>query len=271
MNGAPIQFEAGHVALVILFFVLPTIGIALGLQTPSMRSKIPLLIGFFAGVLPILSLYIPKSFLSGPEGMSPRLDQWLIIVAGFALLLGIVNVIQNNSRKISRKEKGWPYAVVLLVGLFVTGGFGVYGAMSHQGIGYLPDGGSTPFKWVEDWFFQPLQSTIFSLLAFFMASAAFRAFRARNTEATILLFAAGLVMAGRVPLLELLAVPFPPIQPSAAGASQFLGRMTEWIMDTPNGAAQSGIIIGAALGAASMATRVILGMERGYLGLGRGE
>jgi hypothetical protein len=42
-------------------------------------------------------------------------------------------------------------------------------------------------------------------------------------------------------------------------------------MDTPNGAAQSGIIIGAALGAASMALRVILGIERGYLGLGKGE
>jgi hypothetical protein len=41
-----------------------------------------------------------------------------------------------------------------------------------------------------------------------------------------------------------------------------LGKLTEWIMDVPNGAAQSGIIIGAALGAASMAIRVILGIER---------
>ncbi|MGE5174824.1 MAG: hypothetical protein ACM3JJ_00500 [Hyphomicrobiales bacterium] len=265
------QFQAGHVALVVLFFVLPTIGIALGLRAPSMRSRIPLLVGFFAGILPVLSLYIPKGFLSGPDGMSPRLDQWLIIVAGFALLLGIVNVIQNNSRKITRREKGWPYAAILLLGLFVTSGFGIYGAISRQGIGLLPNGGSTPFNWVYDWIFQPLQATIFSLLAFFMASAAFRAFRARNTEATILLIAAGLVMSGRVPLLELLAAPFPPIQPAASGASQFLGRLTEWIMDTPNGAAQSGIIIGAALGAAAMATRVILGMERGYLGLGKGE
>ncbi|HEX7078766.1 MAG TPA: hypothetical protein VF363_10105 [Candidatus Eisenbacteria bacterium] len=271
MNHTVFQFDFGRVALVALFFLLPTVGILLGLRAPAMRSRIPLLVGFFAGILPILSLYVPKGFLSGQEGMSPRLDQWLIIVAGFALLLGIVNVLQNNVRKISRLEKGWPYAAVLLAGLLVTGGLGIYGAISRQGIGFLPDGRLTPFEWVYEWMFQPLQSTIFSLLAFFMASAAFRAFRARNTEATVLLIAAGLIMAGRVPLLELLAVPFPPLQPSAAGASQFLGRMTEWIMDTPNGAAQSGIIIGAALGAAAMATRVILGMERGYLGLGRGE
>ena len=79
---------------------------------------------------------------------------------------------------------------VLLAGLFITGGFGIYG--DQRGGDRLPgDGTATPFQWVTDRFFQPLQSTIFSLLAFFMASAAFRAFRARNTEATILLIAAG--------------------------------------------------------------------------------
>ncbi|HYJ32032.1 MAG TPA: hypothetical protein VE326_02315 [Candidatus Binatia bacterium] len=265
------NLEFGRVALVACFFVLPTIGIALGMRSPAMRSRIPLLVAFIAGIVPILSLYIPKSFLSGETGMSPRLDQWLIIVAGFALLLGIVNVIQNNTRKIARRETGWFFAAVLLTGLFVMGSFSIWGAVSGQGIGFAPDGSSTPFKWMEDKFFQPLQSTIFSLLAFFMASAAFRAFRARNTEATILLIAAALVMAGRVPLLEFLAVPFPPLQPAAATASQALGRLTEWIMDTPNGAAQSGIIIGAALGAASMAIRIILGIERGYLGLGSSE
>lgn len=265
------NFDFGRVAMALCFLALPAIGIALGMRSPSMRARIPLITAFIAGVIPILSLYIPKDFLSGETGMSPRLDQWLIIVAGFALLLGIVNVVQNNTRKISRRETGWFFSAVLLLGLFVTGSFGIWGAISGQGIGFMPDGSSTPFKWMEDRFFQPLQSTIFSLLAFFMASAAFRAFRARNTEATILLVAAALVMAGRVPLLEFLAVPFPPLQPSAAAASQFLGRLTEWIMDTPNGAAQSGIIIGAALGAASMAIRVILGIERGYLGLGSSE
>ena len=265
------NFDFGRVALVLLFAIVPIGGIFLGIRAPALRSRIPIMVGFLAGLVPIVSLYVPKNFISGPTGMSPRLDQWLIILAGFALLLGIVNVLQTSIRKITRREAGWPFAVVLLAGLFSTGSFGIHGAISGQGIGFLPDGSPTPFKYMADWFFLPLQSTIFSLLAFFMASAAFRAFRARNTEATILLVAAGLIMAGRVPLLELFALPFPGLQPAAAGASQFLGRTTEWIMDTPNGAAQSGIIIGAALGAASMAIRVILGIERGYLGLGKGE
>lgn len=263
--------DFGRVALVVLFALIPIVGIALGMRAPALRSKVPLLVAFFAGLIPIFSMYIPKKFLSGDSGMSPRLDEWLIIVAGFALLLGITNVISNSYRKISRKEKNWPYALVLLAGLFIMGGFGIYGAVSHQGTGFLPNGSPTPFRWVETTVFQPLQSTIFALLAFFMASAAFRAFRARNTEATILLIAGAIVMTGRVPLIELLAAPFPALQPSAAAASQFMGRATEWIMDIPNGAAQSGILIGAALGAGSMAIRVILGIERGYLGLGKGE
>jgi hypothetical protein len=266
-----VNLEFGKVALVFIFMIVPIIGIVLGMQAPSLRSKIPLIVAFFAGLIPIVSLYVPKRFLSGDSGMSPRLDQWLIIVAGFALLLGITNVIQNSTRKIVRRAPGWPYAAVLLGGLYMMSAFAIYGWWTKEGIGLRPDGSSTPFNWVYDAVFQPLQSTIFALLAFFIASAAFRAFRARNTEATILLVAAAVVMSGRVPLIELFAYPFPPLHAAAAGASQFLGKATEWIMDTPNGAAQSGIIIGAALGAGSMAIRVILGIERGYLGLGRSD
>jgi hypothetical protein len=265
------NFELSKVILVLLFAIAPLVGVAMGFGAPALRARGPLFVAFFAGLIPILAMYIPKKFLSGDTGMSPRLDQWLIIVAGFALLLGVVNVIQNGARRVARREKGWFFSVVLLIGLFITGGIGIWSTVSGVGITTRPDGSVTPFQWIAMNMFQPLQSTIFALLAFFMASAAFRAFRARNTEATILLVAGILVMAGRVPLLEFLAAPFPALQPSAAAASQGLGKLTEWIMDTPNGAAQSGIIIGAALGAASMAIRVILGIERGYLGLGAGE
>ena len=262
----------GKLLLILCFGVLPIVGILVGLRSPGMRRQGPIVLAFLAGVIPIISLFVPKLFFADTEsGMSPRLDAYLIIVAGFALPLGIVNVIQNNSRRAIRREKGWFYAVVLLIGLFVTATVGLYGAFSGEGIGLRPDGTNTPFKWIEDNAFRPLQATMFALLAFFMASAAFRAFRARNTEATILLIAGLIVMTGRVPLLELLASPFPALQPAAAAASARMGQLTEWIMNVPNSAAQAGIIIGAALGAAAMAIRVILGIERSYLGLEKGE
>ena len=266
------NIQPGILVLWIFFGILPIAGFFLGLRAPGMRRQGPLVLAFLAGAIPIISMYIPKVFLADADiGMSPRLDKYLIIVAGFALPLGIVNVIQNSSRRAVRREQGWLYSVVLLFGLVVTGALGIYGAFSGEGIGFRPDGTSTPFKWIEDNAFRPLQATIFALLAFFMASAAFRAFRARNAEATILLVAGVLVMMGRVPLLEFLAAPFPGLQPVAAAGSRGLGLLTEWIMNVPNSAAQAGIIIGAALGAAAMAIRVILGIERSYLGLEKGE
>jgi hypothetical protein len=128
--------------------------------------------------------------------------------------------------------------------------FGIHGVVTGRFTGF----GDT-FNVLFENMVSPLQATMFSLLAFYVASAAYRAFRARNVEATILLIAAIVVMMGRIPFGDMLTG----------------GRMTplsEWLMNKPNAAAQRGIMIGAALGAASMSIRVILGIETTYLGKG---
>ena len=145
----------------------------------------------------------------------------MIIIAGFALLLGVVNVVQGNIKKIERRQTGWQYGAFLLAGLVVHGDLRASSGRStsarFQGIGYLPDGSRSPFQCVRGFIFKPLQATMFSLLAFFVASAAFRAFRVRNVEATILLVAAVVVMLGRIPLGESIhraASPGSPSSPS---------------------------------------------------------
>jgi hypothetical protein len=230
------------------------------------RVQLPLLLTFLAGMIPILAFFFTEkaTLVKVPAA---RLEKWLIIVAGFALLLGVVNVVQGNLRKIERRSSGWPYAIALLVGLLVPGTFGIlsaFGVGPFTGIGPRPDGSPTPFNYVTRYFFEPLQATMFSLLAFYVASAAFRAFRVRNVEATILLVSAVIVMLGRIPVGNYLFSWTP-------GGELWMGRFTEWMMNSPNTAAQRGIIIGAALGAASLSLRVILGIERSYLGLEKHE
>jgi hypothetical protein len=228
------------------------------------NRRLSLILTFAAGTIPILALFTPNENFDWASG---RLDSWMVIVAGFALPLGVVNVFQNHSRKIARREQGWAYSIALLIPLIVMGSLGVLGAFGVPagGIGKNADGSSTPFDWIFGNMFFPLQSTMFALLAFFMASAAYRAFRIRSLQATLLLIAAVIVMMGRIPFGETLL----SWLPASWGARAWLPALTNWIMDKPNSAAQSGIIIGAALGAAAMSLRVILGLETSFLGKGK--
>lgn len=92
---------------------------------------------------------------------------------------------------------------------------------------------------------------MFALLAFFIASASYRAFRARNLEATLLLITAVIVMLGRVPAGYMLWHKLPPI--------------TSWILNVLQLGPMRGIMIGIALGTVAMSLRLILGIERTYL------
>ncbi len=108
------------------------------------------------------------------------------------------------------------------------------------------------FVWIYDHVFDPCNSTMFALLAFFVASAAFRAFRARNIEAALLLGAAILVMLGRAPIGRSISDVFPDL--------------AQWVIDIPNNAGRRAIMMGAAIGAIATGLRVIVGLERSHLG-----
>lgn len=210
-----------------------------------MKKQVPILLAIVASLCPVFGFLLPQRWVD--EWMNRRLDEWMVIIASFALVLGVVSVIQVNLAKVQRRRPGWGFSLALLLSLGIMAAFGLFG-----GQGTREDGTLYPFTWVFQFAFSPLQATMFSLLAFYVASASYRAFRVRNVEASLLLVGALLIMIGRIPLGQSLH----PIVPQIA----------EWIMQFPNTAAQRGIIIGAALGAAAMSIRVMVGIERPYLG-----
>lgn len=108
------------------------------------------------------------------------------------------------------------------------------------------------FVWIYEHVFGPANATLFALLAFFVASAAFRAFRARNTEAALLLGAAIFMMLGRAPLGGAISDVFPDF--------------AQWLLDVPSNGGRRAIMMGAAIGAIATGLRVILGLERSHLG-----
>lgn len=210
-----------------------------------MRRTVPLVLTFVVGLIMIGEFFIPHWAY---REMTGELLVWGLILAAAAYLLGLLNLVQINLPKVLKREPDWGYKAVMLVSVAVTLVIGFVGAEARYDAG-------TSYKWVYDFVLTPLNATMFSLLAFYIASAAFRAFRARNLEATLLLGAAVLVMIGRVPFGEGLPI-----------IGEFMPRVVNWIMDVPNTAARRAIFIGSALGAIATALRVILGIERSHLG-----
>jgi hypothetical protein len=104
--------------------------------------------------------------------------------------------------------------------------------------------------------FKSAQSTMFALLAFFVASASFRAFRIKSKEAGLLMFSAFIVMLGNVPLGNMLSNLFSYIP--LIGKFLDIAAIKEWIMAYPSSAAQSAILIGAMLGYISSSLKIIL-------------
>ncbi len=221
-----------------------------------MRREIPIAITFLIGVFMIVDFFVPHTAVTTS---ADELKQWGIIVIAASILLGIGNLVRVHSKKIARRNEGWGYSIITLAVMAAMLWLGLWpGARlgPNELIGTVEQG--TPFNWMFLFMQVPLQSTMFSLLAFFIASAAYRAFRLRSAEASLLLIAAIIVMLGRVPLGQLLTRGLPE--------HAQLPWITETIMSYPNMAAFRGILMGAALGVMAMGLRIILGIERSYLG-----
>ena len=164
-----------------------------------MKRTVPLVIAAVTGVILIVSYFIPYAQSWGEEAMI-----WFDILAAIAFVLGGGNLLKMHLQKISNRRAGWGFSVVTISAFLITLSIG----LSKMGVNpaekfpewslsgdYLQEGGG--FKWMYDYIYLPLAATMFSLLAFFIASAAFRAFRAKNAEAMILLGTAFIVLFGR--------------------------------------------------------------------------
>jgi hypothetical protein len=221
-----------------------------------MKRQIPLLIIICVGWVLLFSVFIPPMESWGEEA-----SLFFDIIAVFAFFLGGGNLIRVHSQNVSRRSANWGYSVVTLVGFLMMLSVGLFKIGNPLGIGGALDTNGSWFQLMFTYIMSPLQSTMYSLLAFFVASASYRAFRAKNTEATILLVSAFIILLGRTPLGVILTA----WVPDSLAVLQ-IPNLAIWIMNSPNLAGQRAIMIGIALGVISMSLRLLLGIERSYLG-----
>lgn len=177
------------------------------------------------------------------------ITNWGVIVTAFTMGLASVNIVRIHSARISNRRAGWVNSIALLATMFIFIIVGIYSRHNP--------GNKAAVKLWSDLFnyaYSPFSATMYAMIAFYVASASYRAFRMRSLEATLLLSAAVLVMLGNAPIAEQFWNQFPVIG--------------KWLLTVINTTGQRGIAIGVAIGGFATSLRILLGFDRGHLGMG---
>ncbi|HJO55182.1 MAG TPA: hypothetical protein QF423_00735 [Candidatus Scalindua sp.] len=212
------------------------------------KRTIPMIIAFVMGILMTFQYYVPHE---SSQDLLKVVTRWGMIISGFAMFIGAYSLFHMHWNRIRQKVAGWGYSIFVFFGAGITI---IFGLINGGEFFWNDKQTGTMFDWIFNNVQVPAGATIFSILAFFMASAAYRTFRARNKEATILLVAAIIVMLGRVPIGTMI--------------SQYIPVAADWIMSVPNLAAKRAILIGVSIGVIATSIKIIFGIERAYLGGG---
>lgn len=202
-----------------------------------MKKEIPILIGFLATIGWYLEFFMAGTFF---ENWKMFFTSGFRNVAVVGLLVGMYNVLRVNYKRIKYNNDRWfsVYQMSIIAIMVIFAGMR----------GISP---GTPFDAMFTYGFVPLDATVFSLLAFYVASASYRSFKIKSIESAFLLVAAVLIMLSKMPLGEAMWDKIPVIG--------------EWIMDGPTSAGKRAILFGAFLGGLTMMIRIAFGLERSHL------
>ncbi len=203
-----------------------------------MKRKIPVIITSVVAIV----LWLSQVTVVGRQlDLPATTDRLFLLAQAGAFAIGGIGLVRLHAGNIMRKREGWPYSVVLLVSLL---GFFIYGLFkTSNDPGYQRIFNSTVIH---------LESSAFAIMAFSVATSAYRAFRVRNMDGAILLIAGAIAMLGSVPIGEVIWSSFPAVK--------------NWILNVPNSAVQRGLQMCIRIGGMLVALRVFLAIEQAHLG-----
>lgn len=170
------------------------------------------------------------------RAIAMRIYEWGILLSAFALLLGTLNVAGVHIRRVVAGHPGWAQSLLLILALAVVL---VVGLLSPTGIR------SPLVELIFDTIIAPGQATLFALLAFFMATAAYRYLRIGRTGGIWLLAGALLVFVAQMPITNAML-------PAA------ISSLVDWWIDVPAMAALRGALLGSGMALLIIAIRFLL-------------
>lgn len=204
----------------------------------SPLSALNAVIAISAGIIVLAGYFIP-----GLEFLRLTILAWASIAGGFALLVGVINLLSVHWDKVKSRQPGRVYSLVL-VASFVA-------AVILTGLS-KPTG--TWSLWLLNYIQIPVEASLLALLVVTLTITAIRLVRRRFDIYTALFLGAALVaLAGAAPLYWI-------------GEIRLLSSLREWLAQVPATAGMRGILIGVGLGAVATGLRVLMGADRPYGG-----
>ena len=253
------------------FGVALVVGILAALQAAPRQARKGIIAAFtfLGGLYYALEFFWPAHKASKENFLTPYQDlvsNIFSVIGTFSIGVGLTSLLSLHGRLIARRREGWGNSVVLIVAFLAMTVFGllneyaptqsVFGprVTAHDTYKFLFQGGLTN-----------LGAAMFSVLGFYIASAAYRAFRVRSFEAGLLMAAALLVMLGSVGFGTLLTswIPLTTNGQENPWANFRIEQIAQWLLMEVNSAANRGILFGLTVGGLATSLRLWLSLERG--------
>lgn len=231
--------------------------------TPRYRKTLVAAVTFLAGLYYAIEFLIPPALwpLDPPRNpfseVQPLVGTLTQIIWSFALFLGVWNLFLIHGRAVAKRSRGWYNSAAFFISFFAIMGAGLLKDYAHGPVAKVSQ---SVFTILFSGFLTSLDATMFSLIAFYIVSAAYRAFRVKSLEAGLMMAAAGIIMLALVPV----GAEITNWLPSTGYLSALrVERMGYWLLTSPNMAAQRAIAFGIAVGGLAMGLRIWLSLERG--------
>jgi len=196
------------------------------------------------GVVTVL-MFVEYFFFPQDWIVASTVRNWAVIIYNISLGLGGVRLITQHVMGTQRKRENWQFSALFLVAFVV---------MLFTGLaGYFSTGVATSnaiYSWLFTHVYTSLGATTYAITGFYIFSAAYRAFRARNADAALMLIAGCFVILSNAPVGEVIWGGIPTIGEWFRFTGQVPGMRTFGVV--------------GALGMIAYGFRALLGKERGF-------
>jgi hypothetical protein len=209
-----------------------------------MKSPFSAIVAIGSGLVVLAGYFIdtPGHELSHARTL---LLSWAVIIAAFAVLIGVINLLSVHWKKMTTRQKDAPYSVVLIVAFALTVALGI-------AENFLAPGGIGLQQLVTS-IQVPVEASLLAILAVSLLYAAVRLLRQRHDPLSILFLASAVIfMILGSGLLSSFNVPF-------------LNTLADALNRLPV-AGMRGILLGVALGSLTTGLRILMGADRPYKG-----